>query len=316
MPTALPPTARLWLGRVPTRLRRPAELGVRTALDTIADRVPGLAAEIAFYAILSLPPLLLTAVAGLGFLDPLVTERTVGAVVDASRQVFTTETVREVVEPTVQRVVRSPRSDILSFGFLLALYSASRVARVLITAVEIAYDTSALRPAWKTRLYGVGATFGILLLVPLLVPLLVFGPGFGAVLADLPAIPSIVETIWLLAYWPGVAALGVGALATVFHLLTPYATPWRRDVPGAVLAVALWLVGSTLLRTYTDRAFTGEGSIYAPIAGPLVVLVWLYVLGFAVLLGAELNSELEQMDPRGRARRKRETARREDAAAS
>ena len=94
------------------------------------------------------------------------------------------------------------------------------------------------------------------------------------------------------------AVILVAVLTTLYHLGTPWSTPWVRDLPGALLALAGWLAGSLALRVYLAQSVTGEDSIYQSFAAPLaVLLLWLYVLGFAVLVGAELNAEIERAWP-------------------
>lgn len=269
---------------------------MRTVNGALGDRAVGLAAEVAFFAILSLPPLLLTIVAALGFIPGDQSEAFLEGMVAASRRVFTSATVDSVVRPTLEAVVESQRTDILSIGFAVAVFSASRAVRVVLTAVSIAYDLEGDRPSWAQRLYGLLATLGLLCAVPILLPLLLAGPDFGVYLTEFDLVPTATARIWPLAYWLGVGVAAVVAVAGLYHLAAPWWTPFRRDLPGAALAVALWVVASSGLRTYTERAITGN-ELFQYLAGPLVLLVWLYLLAFAIILGAELNAELERMFP-------------------
>jgi membrane protein len=108
----------------------------------------------------------------------------------------------------------------------------------------------------------------------------------GAVAAPLAAVVH-----WLLT-----AALAVALLATLYHVAPPRWTPWRRDFPGAVLALVLWVAGAVLVRTYVEWTIASDDT-YGPFAAPIVILLWLYFTAFAVLLGAELNAEIERMWP-------------------
>lgn len=285
---------------VPARIQGPTRLLAYTLRDAMRDRAPGLAAEIAFFAILSLPAMLLTIVAGVSFLDADQSAAVVEALVSAARRVFSPATVSEVVEPTLERTLArltsEQRVDVLSISFAASLYTASRAVRVVLDTVAIAYDLEDRRPSVLNRVYGFLATLGLLLLGPVLVPLLLVGPGLGQRLASASLVPDVVATAWRLAYFPSLTLLLVAAVAVLYHLAAPWWTPWRRDLPGALLTVVLWLLGSNLLRVYASRSITGD-ELYGPLAGPLVLMVWLYVLAFSLLLGAELNAEIERLHP-------------------
>lgn len=288
--------------RIPERLRPPAELALRTAEDTFRDRVPGLAAEVAFFILLSLPPLLLLALGTVGYFG----DRIPGFAGAADRLlglaglVLTDETV-ELLRPIVEGVLTEGRADLASLGVVLTLYSASRALRVIVVALTIAYDLPEQRPSWQQRMWGLGLTVGAVVVGIVAIPLLVLGPGFGEILgAYVVAGETIVDFVWRVAYWPVAAVVATALLAALYHVAAPWTTPWRRDVPGAVLAMVLWLVGSAGLRLYASGTMVSD-PVFAPLAGPLVLLLWLYISAFAVLLGAELNAEIEKMWPTRRA---------------
>ncbi len=286
-----------WLvERTPRPVRRPVELVVRTVVDALEDRVVGLSAEVAFFAILSLPPLLLTVVAALGYLPGDQSDAFVAGISAASERVFTRDTVDELITPFLEDIVAAERIGVLSGAFAVAVFSASRAVRVVLTSVTIAYDLEARRPSWAQRIYGLLATLAILVLVPIILPLLLAGPDLGMDLARYSWVPLVVADVWPYVYWLGVGLGAVIGLAGVYHLAAPWWTPFRRDLPGATLAIGVWLASSAGLRTYAEQAFIGR-EVFQVIAGPLVLLVWLYLLAFGVILGAELNAELERMWP-------------------
>lgn len=286
-----------WLVRqTPAPVRGPVELVVRTVVDALEDRVVGLSAEVAFFAILSLPPLLLTVVAALGYLPGDQSDAFVTGVAAASERVFTRDTVDELIRPFLEDIVAAERIGLLSGAFAVAIFSASRAVRVVLTSVTIAYDLEARRPSWAQRLYGFAATLGLLVTVPVIFPLLLAGPDLGRDLAAYSWVPAQAADVWPYVYWLGVGLGAVLAVAGLYHLAAPWWTPFRRDLPGAALAVGVWLASSAGLRTYAEQAFIGR-EVFQVIAGPLVLLVWLYTLAFGVILGAELNAELERIWP-------------------
>ncbi len=296
------PLAAWVVRRTPERLRPPVELVVRTITDALDDRVVGLAAEVAFFTILALPPLLLTVVAALGYLPGDQSQAFVEGISAAALRIFTRETVDDLIRPILEEVVAGDRIGVLSGAFAFAVFSASRALRVVLTSVTIAYDLEQRRPSWAQRIYGLAATLGLLVVVPILLPLVLAGPDLGQQLTVYTIVPAVTGDIWPYAYWLGVGLAAVLGVAGLYHLAAPWWTPFRRDLPGAFLAVGVWLGSSAGLRTYAEQAFIGR-EVFSVIAGPLVLLVWLYLLAFGVILGAELNAELERLWPSPEQRR-------------
>ena len=288
------------LFRLPIDLAKTGRLVKDTVRDTFDDRLPGLAAEVAFYLVLSLPPLLLVILGLLGYVGDLAGAETAADIkaelLDWVDNFFAASTIEQTIEPAIDELLARGRADILTVGGIIALWSGSRAARVIVDAVTIAYDLEDQRSFRRKTLVGLWLTVAGILAMTVLIPLLVVGPRFGAALADNVGLESIFETLWELLYWPVVATLGVVLLTWALHIAAPHSTPWRRDVPGAVLALVVWILGSIGLRIYTTN-FLESNSAFSLFTAPLAVLLWLYVTAIAVLLGAELNSEIEKQWP-------------------
>ncbi len=265
-----------------------------TVSSCMRYRVTGLAAEAAFFAILSLPPLLFGLAGSIGYLADRYKVAEVAEfkqqILMAASRALTDDTVAAVVAPTLDDVLRRGRFDVVSLGFVLALWSGSRALNVFIDTITIMYGLGGRRGIVRTRalsfsLYVVGLLIGIIV-----VPLVLAGPDLVQRL--LPA-----ETSWLaLLYWPVVLAGTIAFITTLYHLSVPVRTHWRYDVPGAVLTVAIWLAGSWVLRASIQGTIGGT-SIYGPLAAPIAVLLWLYVLSIAVLIGAALNAAFDRVFP-------------------
>ena len=275
-------------------------LALRTVRDADEDRVLGLAAEVAFYALCALPPTLLAILGAAGYIGeafgPDVKQGLIGYVVASASTFLSPTTVADVVRPTVETVLGKGRADVFSIGLLVALWSASSSAHVVLEALIIAYDVEAKRSLLRKRAKAMVFTVAGLGGAALLLPLLVAGPRLGAALAAPLGLASGFATAWRLAYWPGVAVLSVVLLATLYHFAVPWKTPFLRDVPGATLALCLWLLASVGLRRYVLWT-TASRSVYGSLAAPIVLLTWLYLTALAVLIGAELNAEIEKMWP-------------------
>jgi membrane protein len=300
--------------RTPERVRPGVRLVVRTADGAMRDRLPGLAAEIAFWVLLSLPALLLTGVAaasvagGLGEAD--WQEQFINRTLEVSRVVLTGPTVENVLRPVLVRLVGGGGIALASFAFLTTVWTASRAVRVVLSTLAIAYDRHGMRKGWQDRLLGFLITLGALLVGVVLMPLLLAGPNFGDQLVEwIQDAPPELAVVWAAVYWPGIVVAVTLVIAVLYHLGVPGHTPWRRDLPGAVLATTVWLLGSAGLRLYGTWILDGD-SVYGPLAGPIVALLWLWLTGFAVLLGAELNAAIDEEWPTSQDRTHGQLARR------
>jgi membrane protein len=284
----------------PGRLASIGTVVSKTMDGIVTDRVTGLAAEVAFFAIVSLPALLLAVIGTLGYFHSIVGQGNINdienTIIDAARQVLSRSTVDGTVRPIIHDVLGGGRADAASIGFLVSLWSGSRAMSTYMDAITIAYDLEGRR-SWLTKrvlayVLFAGAVFvGIVLL-----PLLVIGPQLlQQAVQNAPG--GWAETLVSAAYWPVVALMSIASIATLYHVATPVRTPWRRDLPGAVLALAIWVGGSVLLRFYLASV---PDSAYGSLGAPVAVLLWLYVTALAVLIGAEFNSAVSQVWP-GRA---------------
>ncbi len=278
-------------------------LVVRTIVDTVDDHVPGLAAEMAFFIVLSLPPLLLAAVLGsvgfvVGDLPTAELEELQSEILSFMSTFLSESTVDEVLRVPVESLLREGRSDILSLGVVLTLWSASRATNVLLRTVTTAYDLEDQRPGWKRRLLALAITvLGVVLSVAVL-PLLVVGPRLFASALEAAGLGTGLVELWSVVYWSAVVVVVVVALTWLYHVAPGWYTPWRRDLPGAVLALVVWIAASWGLRIYVaDLAGFAADDAFRGLAAPLVLLLWVYVSAIAVLLGAELNAEIERIWP-------------------
>ena len=183
------------------------------------------------------------------------------------------------------------RYDVVSIGFILALWSGSRALNVFVDTITIMYGLGGHRGIVRTRalaflLYVLGMITGVVT-----IPLVVAGPTLVA--RWLPERVSVLNDL----YWPTVLMLGVIFLATLYHVSVPVRTAWRYNLPGAVFTMFCWVFGSALLRLVLVGTAQGSTSIYGPLAAPIAVLLWLYLLSIAVLIGAALNAAFDQIWP-------------------
>jgi membrane protein len=270
-------------------------LVVSTVGTCFRNRVTGLAAEAAFFALLSLPPLIFGLAGSIGYVFESFSQSQVeqlrSSILELTSRALTEPTVDAVIRPTLNDVLGPGRFDVISIGFILALWSGSRALNVFVDTITIMYGLGGHRGIVKTRmlsfaLYVMGLLTGVVTL-----PLVVAGPR----LVD-RVIPERADFLNEL-YWPIVLVLCICFLATLYHVSVPVRTSWRYNVPGAALTMVLWILGSYLLRWLLTETAGESTSIYGPLAAPIVVMLWLYLLSIAVLIGAALNAAFDRLWP-------------------
>ncbi|MBD0671225.1 YihY/virulence factor BrkB family protein, partial [Streptomyces sp. CBMA156] len=297
----------------------------RTAWDLVKDttntcveyRVTGLAAEAAFFTLLSIPPLLLGLAGTLGYLDQFLGAETIDRlkhdIVSASGTVLSDSSVNDVVVPLLNQVFDTARPDLVSIGFLLSLWSGSRALYIFIDTITVMYGLDGKRGIVKTRLMSLGLYFGALVIGSLVLPLLTTGPGLVE-----NAVPGIAGLVGAL-YWPVAIVLLIVSLTTLYHLAVPVSTPWREDIPGALVALVVLVFCSVGLRLYLVSSIEGPSvSVYGSLAAPVAVLLWIFVVALAVLIGAAMNAAIDRRWPTletADARAENERAQEEAAAA-
>jgi membrane protein len=299
------------LDGLPRPVRVPLQVLGRTLAKAWQDRILGLSAEAAFWQILSVPPLLIGLLGSLGYLGSLIGDGAVRQIEDqllsASAQVLTDDVVDDLVAPTLSDILGSGRLDLLSLGFVLSLWAGSSATATFMNTIVIAYDQRDVRGPIRTRLKALWLFIVGMFMAVLTLPLLVLGR--GVLVGLLPADwQDTGMTLVNAVYWPFVLIGLLLALTSFYHVVLPNRLPWRRHLPGTVLAVAFFLVAALLLRAYVgDILITALP--YGALAAPIGALLFCFFFGMAVLLGAELNATIQARWPaplRRHDRRRRE----------
>ncbi|MET7680719.1 YihY/virulence factor BrkB family protein [Streptomyces sp. NPDC005423] len=275
--------------------RRTAWLLLKDTVNSCMEyRILGLAAEAAFFTLLSVPPLLLSLIGLLGYVDDWTGADTIASlennILEASRTVLSDKGVSEIAQPILHDVMKGGRPDVISIGFLFALWSGSRAVNVFIDTITVMYGLDGARGIVKTRMLSFALFVVALLIGSVALPLMVAGP--DAVVSFVPWSTTVVQVL----YWPVVIILSVVFLTTLYHVSVPVRSPWIEDVPGALVALAMWVLGSFLLRIYLTSTVEGP-TIYGSLAAPVAVLLWIGVSAFAVLVGAAVNAAIDRVWP-------------------
>ncbi|MEU8708742.1 YihY/virulence factor BrkB family protein [Streptomyces sp. NPDC048565] len=292
------PPGRLHRARVLYRNVSKRQMVWQLLKDTVNScmeyRILGLAAEAAFFTLLSLPPLLLGLIGLLGYVDDWTSTATVASIerniLNAAQAVLSERGVNDIAEPLIADVTTGARPDVISIGFAIALWSGSRAVNVFVETITVMYGLDGHRGIVRTRLLAFGLYVVALLLGAVVLPLLVVGPD-----RVVEFVPWGTEVLAVM-YWPLVILLTIAFLTTLYHVSVPVRSPWIEDVPGALVALGMWVLGSFLLRIYLTNTIEGP-TIYGSLAAPIAVLLWIGVSAFAVLVGAAVNAAIDRVWP-------------------
>lgn len=260
------------------------------------DRLLGLAAETAFFAVLGIFPGLLIAASLLSLLDVFVSvEVAAGAkdrVVTALDVVLTEEASGAVA--SVEGLFEESRGRLLTFATVGALVVLSGAFAVVIDALNLAYNTVERRSWIRRRLLGLIMGIGTMVAVVLALAVLVVGPFFGKGedLADVVGLGAAFSFAWNVLRLP-VLFVGLVLWATaLFHYAPSRRTRWRDALPGAFMTAALWVVASFGFHFYLVLV-AGRNPVLGAFGGGVIVMTWVYLLSLALLLGGELNATLD-----------------------
>jgi membrane protein len=263
------------------------DLLVKTAKEVIDDDCASIAAQLAYYFALALFPALLFVVALASYLPYNV----INDVVAALEPVAPPE-VLSIIRKQLESIMAGEQTGLLTIGILGAIWSSSGAMTSIVSALNIAYDVPDSRPWWKVRLIAIGLTIALVVFVLLSFMIIVAGPNAGHWLAGWIGMSSMFDTVWLWVRWPLTFALATTGIAIVFYYAPDADQDWVWITPGSILTTILWVLFSLGFRLYVTKV--GDyAATYGALAGAAILLLWLYFSGLALLIGGELNSEIE-----------------------
>jgi YihY family inner membrane protein len=257
------------------------------------DNLTDWAAALTYYAALSIFPGLLVLISVVGLAGQSTTDTlidNVGQAVPGS--------VRQIVITAIQELQagRNTAGITAVIGIAAALWSASGYIAAFMRAANAVYDVPEGRPVWKTLPLRVAITLLVTVLLAVTALAVLLTGSLAERVGDLLGVGHTAVTAWDIAKWPVLLVI-VGFLFALLYWAAPNARqPFRWVSPGGLLAIVLWLVASGAFALYVAY-FASYNKTYGSLAGVIIFLVWLWISNIALLLGAELNAELE----RGRA---------------
>lgn len=302
-----------WADRHPVRVRgrNVGSLAVRSVVRAGEVRVTGLAAEMTYYALISLVPIATALGASLGYLRPLLGDQQVEElrtqVVDTLTSVFAQQLATDVLAPLVDGLLDEQRGGFAIGALVVTLYLASRVFRAAVRALDDAYRVESRRNWIAQYLLGFAFTIGALLTLVTVLLLVVVGPlvGSGAELAERLGLGQAFHTAWDVLRWPAVFAVTVAFLTLLYRYAPRVHSHWRRCLPGAIvgaLGVLLVSSGYTLyirIAVPDTPGADADSAMVVQAAAQMLGLVlagalWIWLCSIAVLVGGVIGAELDR----------------------
>lgn len=267
------------------------ELGQRVWHETNEDDVFGRAAQLSYYFLLALFPLLFFLITLLGYFAEAGSEMRdellayIGQVMPPSAS--------ELVYRTISEVTEGKSGGKLSFGILAALWAASNGMGAISQTLNIAYSVKETRPWWKVRLITIGLTVAISVLIISALTLVLYGGRIADAVAGVYGLGTVFKLMWNILQWPLVLAFVILTFNLIYYFAPDLRDQdWRWVTPGALIAMVLWLLVSFGFRTYL-QFFNSYSATYGSLGALIILMLWFYLSGAAILIGGEVNSEIE-----------------------
>jgi membrane protein len=263
----------------------------RVSYEIDKDNVFGRAAELAYFFLFSVFPLLLVLSNILGMTSE--GQRIQEDLLRYFSSVMPPAAYR-LLATTLDEVVRNSGRAKLSLGILVTLAAASSGMVAIIEGLNTAYEVRDARSWWKRRALALVLTLGLAILSIAALAIVLYGTDFSQFLAGKLGLGTMFQTLWPFVQWP----LVVGFVFLAFTLVYRFAPNvkeqhWHWILPGAATAVMLWLLASFGLRLYL-HFFNSFPATYGSLGAVMVLMLWLYLFGTAILIGGEVNSIVEQ----------------------
>lgn len=267
----------------------------RTLGKSWDDSIFSESAAAAFWCALSLPPLLLGMLGTLAYLAPLFGPDTLPVIEDriisTANSFFSPNVVNEVIEPTIRDIVQTARGEVVSIGFVISLWAGSSAVSAFLDSVVEAHDQTELRHPVRQRFYALGLYVISLVFVIATAPFIALGP-----IKIAEYLPDSWDYVLHFGYYP-VLVLGLATVVLILYRVSlPEPLPTHRLVMGAILAAAVFMTATLGLRFYLTW-ITETGYTYGALATPIAFLLYAFFLGFAIMIGAELNAAIQEEWP-------------------
>lgn len=266
-------------------------LGKRVWADIGKDKIFSHAAELAYYFLLALFPLLLFLTSVIGVI--------IGSGTGLRHSLFDylgkvlPGSASQLVSDTMFEVSSASGGGKISFGILAALWAASNGMGAVSQSLNAAYKVEESRPWWKQRLVAVGLTIALAVLIITALALVLYGGRMADGLAQSYGFGMTFVLLWKFLQWPLVLIFLLLAFALIYYWAPDLRDQnWRWVTPGSAVAVLLWLLVSLAFRLYL-HFFDSYSKTYGSLGAVIVLMLWFYLTGASILIGGEINSDVE-----------------------
>jgi membrane protein len=271
------------------------ELAKRTYGEVLADNCLGLAAQLAYYFFLALFPALLFLVALVSFI-PIA--GLLDAITGNLARVAPSE-VLSIIQDQILKIAHEKNGGLLTLGMLGTIWSTSSGLNAIIDTLNQAYDIQEARPWWKVKLIALGLTVALAVFIVISFALVLVGPALAEKVAVRAEMGPAFALGWKVLQWPVIFVLVTLGMAMIYYYAPDAIQEWIWITPGSLIATTLWLSISLVFKFYVAH-FTSYNATYGAIGGVIVLMLWFYLSALAVLVGAELNAEIEHASPYGK----------------
>lgn len=268
------------------------DLVKRTLHKVMSDDAQGLAAQLAYYFLFAVFPALLCVLAIASYF-PL---HDFSNQLVRSLQSFAPGEVISILQQQVGNIANSKHGGLGVIGFLGALWSSSSAIVAVIGAMNRAYDIDEGRSWWRVRLTAVLLTIALSIFIVVAFTLVVAGPQLAELLANHLGLGGVVVWTWKIVQWPVAFFLVAVGIGLVYYFAPDAEQVWVWITPGSLLATVLWLLGSLGFRFYVVN-FASYDATYGAVGGVIILLLWFYLTGITIMIGAETNAVIEHASP-------------------
>ena len=271
------------------------EVLLRTIREATADNILGMAAQLSYYFFFSLFPalLLLMAIASYLPVQTLVND------VFTELSGFAPPDAISIITDQITKIRQAKPSGLLTFGVAAAIWSSSSAMSAIINTLNSAYDIEEGRPWWKVQLTAISLTLGVALFILISFALVIIGPALAGKVAAWMHLGPAFEWTWKILQWPVVFALACTGIALIYYFAPDAEQDWVWLTPGSIVATTLWLIASLGFKYYVVN-ISSYSATYGAVGGVMVLMLWFYISGAVILLGAEMNAEIEHASPYGK----------------
>jgi membrane protein len=271
------------------------EVFKRTVREAIADNIMGMSAQLAYYFFFSLFPALLLLIAIASYFP---VQTLVDDVFKAMSGFAPPEALRIITEQ-IQKIRDAKPAGLLTFGVATAIWSSSSAMTAIISTLNSAYDIEEGRSWWKVQSTAILLTIGVALFILISFALVIVGPTLAEKVADWVHLGAAFEWTWKILQWPLVFALACTGIAMIYYFAPDAEQDWVWLTPGSILSTMLWLLASLAFKYYVVN-ISSYAATYGALGGVMVLMLWFYLSGAAILFGAEMNAEIEHASPYGK----------------